>query len=572
MVNQEHLPNRKERKHFFETALLMEAPKLLSKMDRCPTSASSGCLDREYWAWATKDFSNMDMQRGVYVLSYLYKVSFSGNIYYQKSALLDWIALGIQFWINKQDQNGAFDHLYVNESSWMATAFTLVDFLETYKLLSSELVEPLKSDFLKTMDRCANFLTQKDEEHGFISNHRAAAAAGLMSLANLLGNEKYKHRAWILMDSVYAHQSKEGWFQEYEGPDPGYQTLDTHYQAIFYSETQDPKVLSAVSRSLDFLSYFLHPGGSIGGEYGSRGCPHFFPGGFEAFAEELSLSEALAQQGTMGLARGNSCGLADSDERNSIPLATSYVLAHKLLCKEGDFKSTSLPWEREFERFWPFGGLYIRSEYNNYLIFGASKGGVLKVYNKNTYELVYSSCGYVGVSRNGKNCTTLLWTSKPKLQQEGLPEDSEAPLSNSQTIKLETPFFEFQTMRLMTPIKFILFRIFNLTIGKIRWLNEFVRKNLIIKRFLTKREEVPAKLIRELILNSKGEILIEDTIQTAHHFKFQDLRERGFFSTVYMASSKYFRNQDFVQSWESDDLSNQFFENILKRSKQFLKL
>ena len=79
---------------------------------------------------------------------------------------------------------------------------------------------------------------------------------------------------------------------------------------------------------------------------------------------------------------------------------------------------------------------------------------------------------------------------------------------------------------------------------------------------------------REMLNDVWGreEILIEDTIQTAPHFKFQDLRERGFFSTVYMASSKYFRKQDFAQSWKTDDLSNQFFGNILKRSKQFLKL
>ena len=570
MVTQKQMFTRKERKCFIESALLTEIPRLLSKMDRCPTSASSGCMDREYWAWATKDFSNADMQRGVYVLSYLYKVEFPGNIYYQRSALLGWIILGIKFWINKQDQQGSFDHLYINERSWMATAFTLVDFLGIYKLIGAELLEPLKSDFFQAMERCANVLVQRNEMHGFISNHRAAAAASLMILANLCGNQKYQDRAWDLMESVYEHQSKEGWFQEYEGPDPGYQTLDTHYQAIFYLETKSKKVLSAVSHSLDFLSYFLHPDGSIGGEYGSRSCPHFFPGGFEVFAEILPVAEALAQQGTIGLANGNSCGLADSDDRNSIPLATSYVLAHRSLCLNGDFDCTPLPWERNFERIWPEGGLYIRSDEKKYLIFGASKGGVLKIYNKTNHELNYSSCGYVGVTSQGKNCTTLLWKSKPDFYRDGLSGGAEMPLTNSSKVRLETPFFEFQTMRLMTPIKLILFRVFNLTIGKFRWINDFVRKNLIIKRFLTQRKVTSAMLIRELSFNAKGETLIEDEIQTSPILKFRELQESGFFSTVYMASSKYFRKQDFIHAWRSEDISTKFNNYILKRSKTFI--
>jgi len=153
------------------------------------------------------------------------------------------------------------------------------------------------------------------------------------------------------MDGIYSRQSEEGWFLEYEGADPGYQTLDMHYQALFFKETDcDRIVLAHVEKSLEFLAYFLHPDGSIGGEYGSRSCPHFFRAVSRLFPS-TSCCRIHGLPWAAGLASGNSCGLADADERNSVPLATSYMLAHMYLCKNGAYPLSQLPYERNFELY-----------------------------------------------------------------------------------------------------------------------------------------------------------------------------------------------------------------------------
>jgi len=98
--------SRHERKAFYEKELFREAARLLSRMDRCPVSLSRGCLDREYWAWVTKDYANMDMQRGVAILAYLHSTEFPDNGYFHQKALIDWISYGVSFWIERQNPDG----------------------------------------------------------------------------------------------------------------------------------------------------------------------------------------------------------------------------------------------------------------------------------------------------------------------------------------------------------------------------------------------------------------------------------------------------------------------------------
>ena len=199
----------------------------------------------------------------------------------------------------------------------------------------------------------------------------------------------------------------------------------------------------------------LHPDGSIGGEYGSRSCPHFFPGGFEIFAQRLPLAEALAASGVWGLASRNSAGLADADFRNRVPLATSYALAHQAVCQRLEMMrdprsfarvgDSRLPCERVFEKWWPEAGLYVRSEPETYLIFGGSKGGVIKYCSKENGRLLHSSCGYVGRLSDGRHVTTHLYSLAPDMFVEGLCPNRETPLEKCRTVYARAPFFGFST-------------------------------------------------------------------------------------------------------------------------------
>ena len=119
----------------------------------------------------------------------------------------------------------------------MAAAFTLIDMVDAYRRISPDIPISLAESWLDAMKSAGRLLVGRNELHGFISNHRAGAAGALAALNHITGEMLLLQRAWQLMDEVYDRQSAEGWFLEYEGADPGYQTLDTHYQALFYMET-----------------------------------------------------------------------------------------------------------------------------------------------------------------------------------------------------------------------------------------------------------------------------------------------------------------------------------------------
>ena len=52
-------------KEVYLKEILVAVPRILSHLDRDPFSPTYGCFDREYWAWATKEFPNIDLQRAV---------------------------------------------------------------------------------------------------------------------------------------------------------------------------------------------------------------------------------------------------------------------------------------------------------------------------------------------------------------------------------------------------------------------------------------------------------------------------------------------------------------------------
>ncbi len=555
-----------QRLKYFHRNLEQVTPRLLSAMDRCPVSASRGCLDREYWAWATKEFANIDMQRGVLILAYVYTTNFAGNKLFQQQALLQWLKWGVDFWIKHQSKQGGFDHLYPCENSWMATAFTLSDMIETYHMVAEKLPESLQESWISTMQKAGDFLCRYDEKHGFISNHRAGAAAALLGLANLMQEDRYAKQARVFLAEIFAKQSDEGWFLEYEGADPGYQTLDTHYQARIYEYTDDENVLLNVKKSIDFLKWFIHPDGSIGGEYGSRNCPHYFPGGIEKFAQLIPEAESIAVCCTQGIADGTSCGIKDADIRNELVMATSYVYAAKALeerqgCLVDGFPI--LPWEKDNSTIvFKEAGVGVHVTPNYYLVFSAAKGGVVKIFDKEKKKLKFSSCGYTAKLQRHDITTHILQDNNELIKTVS---------KNHVTYSCIVPFSRFRTDRLASPWLLWGFRFFNLTFGRLRILNDFVRKYLIIGRYLKHKKNVELLLHRTVQMSESG-VTIEDKLINKTAVLPSCLVEHGFFSTIYMASARYFRQQDVEQSW-SEVVDNVNWERAVSPddSQRFLK-
>src|SRR6266542_2948137 len=104
----------------YSTAILEEAPRVLSLMDRESLSPTAGCGDRTYWAWKFVDFPGARFQESLCVLSFLYSTDCEGNSCFHHPRLIEWIALGMRFWTRMQHRDGSFDEAYPFERSLAA--------------------------------------------------------------------------------------------------------------------------------------------------------------------------------------------------------------------------------------------------------------------------------------------------------------------------------------------------------------------------------------------------------------------------------------------------------------------
>jgi len=100
-------------------------------------------------------------------------------------------------------------------------------------------------------------------------------------VGRLTGRSEFATRSRYFRDRILARQSREGWYDEYGGADPGYQTHGSFYLARLSQLNGDSELAASLARSTAWLSCFIHPDGSIGGEYTSRNTQTYYPAAFE---------------------------------------------------------------------------------------------------------------------------------------------------------------------------------------------------------------------------------------------------------------------------------------------------
>ena len=84
-------------------------------------------------------------------------------------------------------------------------------------------------------------------------------------------------------------------------------------------------------------------------------------------------------------------------------------------------------------------------------------------------------------------------------------------------------------------------RFFNLTLGRVRWIREGI-KEMLVKTLLSNSKKVNYKLVRKV--SFAFPLKVEDHIEPEmSEDKFEHLKHGIKFSTIHMASSKYFYRQ-----------------------------
>lgn len=245
----------------------------LHGIDFNPTSETYGVADREYWAWKLKDFANGTHQAGL--SAFLDGYEFYGlSESVDRESVIKAILAGTK---KIQRSNGSFEEAYPLESSYAVTGLVQFNLLYCYFKYPNFFTGTLKNEVFEITKKSQNFLKKTKETHGLIANHRASSELA-MALFELFENEESKITFPFLKE-----QNLEGWFPEYNGADPGYQTLLNHYMSAFLSCTKNkkswPKLEESLQKSLSFVSHFMCPDGHYSGEIGGRGTSIVYPSG-----------------------------------------------------------------------------------------------------------------------------------------------------------------------------------------------------------------------------------------------------------------------------------------------------
>lgn len=503
-------------------------PRLLALYNPDRTSASYGMGNRIYWAWGLIDFANGTFQGAANGLSlllvnHLLPDGFSENAMLRR---IDAMFTGTDR-IRRKD--GSLEEAFPYEGSYCVTALAAFDLLCAMKLLKSRTESDTWARWQTVIHPMIDFLIRADETHALISNHLATASACLFRWHALTGDSQAENKARLLLNRILQNQSAEGWFTEYQGADPGYQTVCMYYLADVHRQRPDIGLLEPLTRSVRFLWHFAHPDGSFGGLYGSR-CTRFYnPAGMEALANEIPEALALADYMAGAIAQSRMVTLSSIDEPNLIPWFNAYTWAAVLFEKRRQVKQeiSLVPcMQKQYRRaVFEQAGLFIDQGPDHYTIISTHKGGV--VYHFQDGRLTLCDAGVVVRTRKNELAST----------QTYAPEN-EVQWLDDNTLTVDTQFC-LMPRRLPKPMEFLALRLPCVSVFRFLTLREFV-KRILVKVLITGKNPLPAGNIRTIRLGY--DLTMKDHIHLP--FGYEKVDNLGPFVSIHMASQGYWQVQD----------------------------
>ncbi len=284
--------------------IIERLPHILGQLCRARAMPTYGCFDREYWAYGTCDVPNARKQEATLTLALLYRFgegeedsgkadasaggtarSCLGN-----PALLAWTQAAIRYWADMQLSSGAFNDLFANEHSYVATAFSTYAVAEALRVLGGDAGDARDAAAPALRKACRWLINERPSP---VTNQVCGAAAALVAVGELLSDARYREPAADLVKQVRARQHAEGWLPEYGGPDVGYLSVAIDYLGKYDELTNDSTALEIAGPACGFLTTCIHPDGSFGGDYGSRATAYLVPHGLAVFADSVPDAAAL---------------------------------------------------------------------------------------------------------------------------------------------------------------------------------------------------------------------------------------------------------------------------------------
>jgi hypothetical protein len=515
--------------------VLTACRRLLSEGNLDPYSSAYGCFDRRFWGWKTTDFPEATLQRNAYPLAWFLQhpdPRFSVNA----ELLTEVVLAALRFSASIQHRDGSFDQAFPNEHSFGATAFLLHSLLEAFRSVRDAVIPATWSSTIEScLRRAAEFLCRHNERHGCISNHLAGAALSLIATGDYFDEPRYKKRSSTLIDQVLASQSDEGWFPEYGGSDPGYQTLCLYYLAKIYRLHPDSQLKHALEHAVEFLSWFAHPDGTFGGEYGSRRTAIFYPGGLALLARDIPIAADLLRFMLEATAQGLTVTLNDVDIINFAPVLENYMAVLEAGTAWQEEGSIPLPCKAVLaKRDFVEAGIYVRKTARYYALFGASNGGVLKVFDCRQKKAIWNDSGYMGQTTEGDYITTQVTDlNRPCMLTEN-------------DVRVETSFCSLPRFS-PTPFAFVLLRLLNLTVMRSIQMGNYIKK-LLVNLLITAKRQASLNLTRTVHFGAET-ITVTDKINGRQTMRWIEYGRP--FVAIHMASARYFQGAAGAEDWKA---------------------
>nr|ALS89940.1 prenyltransferase-like protein [uncultured bacterium] len=503
----------------FAQHALAQIPKILTLQDRNAHSPTYGCFDRNFWHYKIIDFPSGMAAEFVWPLALAYSLPLEGSPYHGNAAIKEWAEAGMRYAAKSAHPDGSCDDYFPFEKAAGAAAFSLLAALESYTLLGLQSDE-LKEFFGRRADWLANH-----HESGRLTNHQALTVLCLEKAGRLLKTNRWDELKKQRLKRVLEWQNSEGWFQEYEGCDPGYHTLTIGILAQVQELSPSPELKTALEKAIRFALHFIHPDGSFGGEYTSRNTYNFFPHGFEIAGRWLPEALEITTRFLAGLERGLAPCYADD---HIIGHHTwSYLLAHQHFVAERPALTPRVSGRHYFRN----AGIVIERRENTELYLALNKGGVFKLFRDG--RLVLSDTQFSALvldqTRERNAVAHLVGKYDVDFSQE--------------TISVRGDLGWAKTKG-MTTANLIILRVLMYSVGRF---NPDLVRRLLQKLLITGKKAAPLRFSRRFTWRG-AQLQIEDELETADWSKVTAAGIGASQTSIYVVMSRTYQAGQ-LQPW-----------------------
>lgn len=524
-------------------------PRILHLLDQNPYSPNYGSFDRAFWHYRTMDFPCGMSQEMVLLLALVYENHYPGNSFYKVSRIRELCEAAISFMAKSSHADGTCDDYFPYERAMGALVFSLYGATESYLTLNMN-DDSIQSFFVKR----AKHLAMEDET-GRLANHQALAALAAYNVYLISGDEQIRKTAEDRLAIALSWQNKEeGWFQEYEGADPGYHSCSIDFLAKLRKKrmkkegSDDSSLKDALLKAVDFSWDFMHPDGSYGGEYGSRNTFHFYPHGFELLAPLSDKAGQIADAFLQGVPKGKR--YRNDDDRMTTHYAYDFLqawedrIAQRPPPLSESRKQPETIWLKDCQMVISRNGKEWEPQGGMHAVSNLSKGGVLKVFD--AQGPIASDTGLIGELVDGTVLVSHLVQPDNEITGEVKKPHGGRWVIRGTLCK--------RRKHQMSVLKNLLLRIWCLVIGRF---NANLTRSLVQKIAITGKPKTKYDFEREIEILA-DRVRVTDRIKS--DIPFRRLSVGSDATSIYVANSLTYQESRLCP-WQDADWKNLPIEN-----------